>query len=77
MKTPTKEYILWVYSDGGYHPTECDTLETALTAVKYTDDWYVTKSLNDFSVSAYWSKAKVKQSAPTPTEDNQTGDSPA
>lgn len=73
MKTPTKEYILWVYCDGGYHPTEYDTVKAALTAEKYTDNWYVTKSLNDFSVSGYWNskKAQTKDYPPTKT-DKQT-----
>ena len=65
MNKPTKEYILWVYGDGGYHPTEYDTVEEALLAEKYTIDWYLTKSVNN--ISAYSDFRKPK-GGPTKTD---------
>ncbi|WP_350151288.1 hypothetical protein [Nitrosomonas sp.] len=62
MNTPKKEYILWTYSDGGYHPTEYDTLEECLLADKY-GDWYVTRSINDLSIHGHWSSEKAKKQA--------------
>lgn len=40
MKKFEKEYQCWRYSDGGYTFDEFDTLEEAVTAEKYTFDWY-------------------------------------
>ena len=51
MKKPTKKYIVWVGSGEGYVPTEFDTVEEALIATKYGDDWYLTAVMN--YISAY------------------------
>lgn len=42
MNTFKKQYQLWTYSDGGYHPTEFDTLGECLIE-RYTTDFYITK----------------------------------
>ena len=68
MKLPTKKYILWLYSDGGYHPTEYDTVEEVLLAEKYTSDFYITESVND--ISAYVDFKKPKTPTPITNEDN-------
>lgn len=58
MNKPTKKYILWVYSDSGYHPTEFDTVEEALLAEKYTRDFYITESINRISAISGFNKPK-------------------
>ena len=58
MKKPTKRYILWTYSDGGYSPTEYDELEEALTVEKYTHDYYITEAINRISASSFFDKPK-------------------
>jgi len=49
MKRLTKEYQAWSYADWGYHLAEYDTLSEALTATRYSDDWYITRRV-DFKV---------------------------
>ena len=46
MNKLTKQYQLWIFSDGGYHLTECDTLIDCINETKYTDDWYITKRVD-------------------------------
>jgi len=58
MNKPTKKYILWLYGDGGYHPTEFDTAEEALLAERYTSDFYITESVNSISANTYFDKPK-------------------
>ena len=58
MQKPTKRYILWTYSDGGYQPTEYDTVEEALLADKYGAAWYLTESVNRISASSWYDKPK-------------------
>lgn len=60
MRTPIKKYILWLYSDGGYHPTEFDTVEEALLAERYTSDFYITESVNRISAYTNFDKPKDK-----------------
>lgn len=64
MKKPTKEYILWIYGDGGYHPTEYDTVEEALLAERYTTDWYLTEAVNDIYAGTRFNPPK-KDDTPT------------
>ena len=45
MNRFTKQYQLWTRSDG-YTFTEFDTIEEAVTAVRYSDDWYITKKVD-------------------------------
>jgi len=45
MKKFTKKYQLWTYADYGYNFTEYDTLEEALTAERYTSDFYITRAV--------------------------------
>lgn len=58
MQKPTKKYILWTYSDGGYHPTEFDTVEEALIADKYGSAWYLTESVNRITANTWYDKPK-------------------
>ncbi|MDD5407085.1 MAG: hypothetical protein PHE73_09130 [Sulfurovaceae bacterium] len=46
MNKLTKQYQVWIL-DGcsGYNLTEYDTLQEALEAVKYTNDYYITKKV--------------------------------
>lgn len=47
MKKLTKQYQLWTNSEGYYYSlSEYDSLEEALTAEKYTHDWYITKKVD-------------------------------
>lgn len=58
MQKPSKRYILWIYSDGGYQPTEYDTVEEALLADKYGSAWYLTEAVNRISASSWYDKPK-------------------
>ena len=60
MQKPTKRYILWIYSDGGYQPTEYDTLEEALLAEKFSSAWYLTETINHITASSYYRKPEEK-----------------
>lgn len=66
MIKPKKEYILWVSSDGGFTPTEFDTLEEALTETKYTSDWYVTRAINDITAYSSFRAEKKEDSLKDP-----------
>lgn len=52
MNKPQKEYLLIIGNGNhGYSVTEYETFEEALTAEKYTSDWYIARAFNN--ISAY------------------------
>ncbi len=46
MKEFTKKYQRWNYADGQYSPTEFDTLQEAMLAESFSDNWYITKKVD-------------------------------
>ena len=62
MKTPNKEFIVWVNDGHGqYVPHEFETEEEALLFEKMTDDWYITRGFNEISgIYLRFDKSKTK-----------------
>lgn len=45
-----KKYVLWVYSDYGWHPRGFETLKEALEEQRYTSDYFITSGNINYKV---------------------------
>lgn len=46
-----KKYVLWTYSDYGWHPKGFDSIKEALQEQRYSSDFFITSGNLDYEVT--------------------------